>query len=576
MMDTNYLCEQKLKRENPQLHKRVADSVVCVERMLVKYQNIFPTYTDHTALHSINIIDFCNRLIGKNIDQMNADEIYVLLMGAYLHDSGMGITMSDYENFRKKIDFGDYFDTHDQENIPDIIRDFHQEFSGEYIKKYTEIFDIPSQEHLFAIVQVARGHRKTDLWDTKEYPEEICLPSGNKIHLPYLAALIRLADELDIAADRNLQFLYDAEMIDNEYSKMEFKKHQAIRQLNVNEDSLVMIVDRSDENVYQGVLELKEKLDQTFQECRKVIRERTPYRIAQREILIQPYNGLFLGQAEMDRLAVQGKLLSEYEQPVYQKVMNGRSGLTLLDVGCNNVWKTKMRFLSENFKKIIGIDCLNPLIEQAQIELKDNVFSFYTCDVIDADFTENLRRIMQQEKIDAFDIIHCSFVLMHTERPEDILKKLRPFLAEDGKLIVIEADDMESSMVPDTKGLFQKFLELLLNDPYAGKRTIGAHLPQLLSDSGYADIKCECSKVCSSGKEKEKKEQIFETYCSFLPEDLLLLGKESKKYQHDWEWVNQNFDKLHEQMTGDEAVISMGVKIYTCRGESISKGQRGM
>ena len=50
------------------------------------------------------------------------------------------------------------------------------------------------------------------------------LPSnGNKIHLPYLAALIRLADELDIAADRNLQFLYDAEMIDNEYSKMEFK-----------------------------------------------------------------------------------------------------------------------------------------------------------------------------------------------------------------------------------------------------------------------------------------------------------------------------------------------------------------
>ena len=102
MMDTNYLCEQKLKRENPQLHKRVADSVVCVERMLVKYQNIFPTYTDHTALHSINIIDFCNRLIGKNIDQMNADEIYVLLMGAYLHDSGMGITMSDYKNFRKK------------------------------------------------------------------------------------------------------------------------------------------------------------------------------------------------------------------------------------------------------------------------------------------------------------------------------------------------------------------------------------------------------------------------------------------------------------------------------------------
>lgn len=191
-MDTNYLCEQKLKRENPHLHKLFGNSVFCVQQMLVKYQNIFPTYTDHTALHSLEVIDFCNHLIGRNIDQMNADEIYVLLMAAYLHDSGMGITMSDYENFRKRIDFEDYFDTHSQENIPDIIRDFHQEFSGEYIKKYAELFEIPSQEHLFAIVQVSRGHRKTDLWDTEAYPEEFYVPNGNKIHLPYLASLIVL------------------------------------------------------------------------------------------------------------------------------------------------------------------------------------------------------------------------------------------------------------------------------------------------------------------------------------------------------------------------------------------------
>lgn len=566
-MDTNYLCEQKLKREDPWLHKLFGNSVFCVQRMLVKYQNIFPTYTDHTALHSLEVIDFCNHLIGRNIVQMNADEIYVLLMGAYLHDSGMGITMSDYENFREKIDFGNYFATHSQENIPDIIRDFHQEFSGEYIKKYADFFEIPSQEHLFAIVQVSRGHRKTDLWDEREYPEEFCVPNGNKIHLPYLAALIRLADELDIAADRNLQFMYDIEKIDNEYSRMEFRKHQAIRQVSINEDSLIMIVDRSDENVYQGVLKLKEKLDQTFQECKKVVEERTPYRITQKEILIQPYNSVFLEQAEQNRLAIQGRLLSEYEQPVYQKVMNGRNGLTLLDVGCNNGWKTKMRFSNEHFKEIIGIDCLRPLVEQAQKEFEDDVFSFYTCNVMEADFTENLQRIMQKEHITAFDMIHCSFMLLHTERPNDILKKLRPFLTPQGKLIVIEADDGESCMTPDRDGLFQKFLEILSHDPYAGKRTMGAEIPQLLSDSGYTDITCECSRVYSSGREKEKKEQIFETFCSYLPEDLLLLRKQSESYQCDWEWVNQNFDMLHDQMTDDATAVSMGVKIYTCGGE---------
>lgn len=50
MMDTNYLCEQKLKRENPQLHKRVADSVVCVERMLVKISEYFShLYRSHST-----------------------------------------------------------------------------------------------------------------------------------------------------------------------------------------------------------------------------------------------------------------------------------------------------------------------------------------------------------------------------------------------------------------------------------------------------------------------------------------------------------------------------------------------
>ncbi len=290
-MDTHYLCEMKLKREDPVLHKLFQNSVFCLQRMLVKYRKIFPNYTDHTALHSLEVLDFCNRLIGENIEKMNADEIYVLLMGAYLHDSGMGITLSDYEKFKQNINFGDYFVTHSPENIPDCIRDFHQEFSGEYIKKYAAFFEIPSREHIFAIVQVSRGHRKTDLWDSKEYPEQFFVPNGNRVCLPYLAALLRLADELDIAADRNLQFMYDIDKIDNAYSRMEFRKHQAIRRLSVTEDAFELLVDTSDAEVYRGVLELKEKLEQTLQECRRVVAERTPYRMTQRKLLIQPYVG---------------------------------------------------------------------------------------------------------------------------------------------------------------------------------------------------------------------------------------------------------------------------------------------
>ncbi|MDD2213325.1 MAG: hypothetical protein PHR21_02110 [Oscillospiraceae bacterium] len=89
-MNTNYLCETKLKTESPELHRRFTNSVFCMLRMLNKYQNVFPTYTDHTALHSLEVIDFCNSLIADQIDELNADEVYILLMSAYLHDSGHG------------------------------------------------------------------------------------------------------------------------------------------------------------------------------------------------------------------------------------------------------------------------------------------------------------------------------------------------------------------------------------------------------------------------------------------------------------------------------------------------------
>lgn len=84
--------ERKLRDLNPELHKRFTDAVFGLQHVLSNYKLIFPEYTDHTELHSLNVIDFCNQLIGDQIDKMNADEIYCLLMGCYFHDTGMGIS----------------------------------------------------------------------------------------------------------------------------------------------------------------------------------------------------------------------------------------------------------------------------------------------------------------------------------------------------------------------------------------------------------------------------------------------------------------------------------------------------
>ncbi|MCD8364298.1 MAG: HD domain-containing protein [Clostridiales bacterium] len=290
-METGFLCEQKLKREDPALHLLFTNSVVCMQQMLNKYQVIFPTYTDHTVLHSLEVIDFCNLLIGERIDQLNADEIYVLLMSAYLHDSGMGITQKDFQEFSRNLSFGDYFERHPDARVPDIIRDFHQEFSGAYIKKYAEVFEIPSAEHIFAIVQTSRGHRKTDLSDSEQYPSDYQAPNGNRLCLPYLAVLLRLADELDIAAERNLQFMYDESAIDNEYSRMEFRKHRAIRRVTVTEEAFFLDVNGEDAEAYREVEKMVDKLTDTLNECRQVAESRTPFRISQKRVLMRMCGG---------------------------------------------------------------------------------------------------------------------------------------------------------------------------------------------------------------------------------------------------------------------------------------------
>ena len=286
----DFLMERLLRQMNPDLHKRFTDAVFSLQHVLTNYKMIFPEYTDHTSLHTLTVIDFCNRLIGDQIGRLNADELYALLMGCYLHDTGMGITMKDYEAFSRRIDFGTYFDTHSRDDLPAIIRDFHHEYSGQFIREYAYVFEIPSGEHEQAIIQIARGHRRTDLMDEQEYPLEHRVPGGNTICLPYLAALIRLADEIDVAAARNPVLLYDIEALTDEIEIVENKKVLAVRSLQMSESAFTLIVSTPEEDILEEIRKMVGKMQRTLDCCRAAVNGRTPYVITQEKVLLEVQN----------------------------------------------------------------------------------------------------------------------------------------------------------------------------------------------------------------------------------------------------------------------------------------------
>ena len=292
----DFAMEKRLRELDSDLHRHFTDAVFALQFNLSNYKLIFPEFTDHTMLHSLTVIDFCNQLIGKRIKELNKDEIYVLLMGCYFHDTGMGVSEKDFREFSENIDFGAYFETHSRDNRPRIIRDFHHEFSGQFIRKYAQLFEIPSEEHLFAITQVARGHRTTDLFDEKEYPASFGVPDGNTICLPYLSSLIRLADEIDVAASRNPKLLYDLKSLTDEREIFFNKMLTVVRSMDITTEAFILKLDPAEitdtgsysaSDLRKSLIHMVEKMQNTLDYCRKVVGTRTPYEIAQENVLIE-------------------------------------------------------------------------------------------------------------------------------------------------------------------------------------------------------------------------------------------------------------------------------------------------
>ena len=282
---SDYLLETKLRKENEGLHRRTRDSALVLQKMLESFIPRFPDYTDHTLLHSMDVLEFSNLLLGdKQIERLSAAECYVLIMSCYLHDIGMGINQKNYESLSEKIDFGDYFATHSREDTETIIRDFHNEYSGLFIRKYADLFDIPSEEMTFAIVQVSRGHRKTDLLDETEY-YDIMTPDG-VIRTAFLAAIIRLADEIDVGADRNSELLFDFSKARVKESAEAFGTHESILNVEVNEDAIVLYTKPKEPKYRELIRKLARKIEQTLDYCREVASQRSDFCITQTDVKI--------------------------------------------------------------------------------------------------------------------------------------------------------------------------------------------------------------------------------------------------------------------------------------------------
>ena len=281
----DYQLEKRLRATAPELSRRVTDCVTVLKQMLKSYAAWFPNYTDHSVLHSMDVLDFCNRILGEQAEELNAQECYALIMACYLHDTGMGISEKDYRSFCELPEMKRRRAAYPEGDDTQFIRDYHEEFSGLLIRKYAEVFEIPDEERIFAIVQISRGHRKTDLYDREAYPD--LQTAEGVIRTAFLAAVLRLADEIDMGADRNPEVLFDLSTLTRQRDIDIFGVHESIRAVEVREDRIILHVQPKEPRLIPMIEETAEKIRKTLEYCRKAALARSDLHIRQEKVGIE-------------------------------------------------------------------------------------------------------------------------------------------------------------------------------------------------------------------------------------------------------------------------------------------------
>lgn len=277
----DFMLERRLKESNSDLARRYTCCTAVFEQVLKKFFATFPTFTDHTLLHTLSVINLANRLLRENVNKLNPSEIYIYLMSAALHDVGMGVPVKDIDDYIDAAGIRDYVNDHAEMSAPALIRKFHHDFSAAFVMKYWRFLEIPSDKYADAIARVGRGHRKTDLMDETLYPTDYDLGDGGKANLAALAAVIRIADELDIASDRNPDLLYDMESMEGMSRKdvFEFSKHHSIRPIVFKDQSVHVCADTEDNEIARGVIECVRTVKETLAYCISVLEKRSTIRI---------------------------------------------------------------------------------------------------------------------------------------------------------------------------------------------------------------------------------------------------------------------------------------------------------
>ncbi len=293
-------------------------------------------------------------------------------------------------------------------------------------------------------------------------------------------------------------------------------------------------------------------------------KERTKRRV---HIQSENKSGFFSqsNKVEARRLETQQKLLYDFDMPVYEKHLEGKRNLNVLDVGCGNGRALMTRLGDrDEVSRIIGVEFDESFVEKASADYADTKASFYQMDVEDPDFVDNLRDIMDEEGIDGFDWINILAVMSHLKSPYQVLKNLRKVCNKGATIFIRNIDDGISFVYPDEDMKFERAFNMIAKCDTTGYRYSGRELFTLLHRSGYKDIVYEKMSINSASMDYSEKEAFFDTIFVFLRNSVNVTARNNPsnmEIQTEKEWLDENFETLEERFLASDTFVNFGFLI---------------
>ena len=214
---------------------------------------------------------------------------------------------------------------------------------------------------------------------------------------------------------------------------------------------------------------------------------------------------------EFERLKIQSRnsLQSDF---FVLKSINAHG--VVLDVGCAFGGVTRSRFDSDNYTQVLGIDKDERSILYAS-EHSPRKFEYAVMDVEANDFREKMRELMNTKHIESFDVIFISLVLHHLRDPYAVLRKLRRFLSDDGKIIVRGSDDGTKIAFPDEQALLPKIISKTLQVNNVSDRLNGRKIYDWLKQSGFVKVQMYSFMRDTSTLDMDDREDLFRESFSY-------------------------------------------------------------